>query len=126
MLFTCLFLSGCAAEKGNPVAVAGAETAGKQLAGTASYYSQALHGQRTASGETYDMNKLTAAHRSLAFGTLVEITNQDNGRRTTVKINDRGPTSTARIIDVSQRAALELGMVDAGLAEVTLQVVSVP
>ena len=122
-LITSLFFTGCAGDKGNPTATA--EAAGV-ITGTASWYGKELHGRRTASGEAFDMNKLTAAHRTLAFGTRVEVTNLSNGRRTTVTINDRGPSKKERVIDVSQRAALELGMLNAGLAQVSLRVVGAP
>ena len=90
--------------------------------GLASYYAQAHHGRRTASGEVFDMEALTAAHRSLPFGTRVRVTNLDNGRRTVVRINDRGPFRRGRIIDVSRAAALALGMARRGIARVRLEI----
>ncbi|MEL0168945.1 MAG: septal ring lytic transglycosylase RlpA family protein [Pseudomonadaceae bacterium] len=90
--------------------------------GKASYYSSRLHGRRTASGEPYDETDLTAAHPALPFGTLVEVTNTYNGRSVIVRINDRGPFVGHRIIDVSQRAAEELGMIRAGSARVRLNI----
>jgi len=91
--------------------------------GVASWYGAELHGQRTASGERFDMNQLTAAHRSLPFGTLVKVTNVRNGQSTTVRINDRGPFAKGRVIDLSQHAASQIGMVGAGTAPVTLELV---
>ena len=94
--------------------------AGEQ--GQASYYADSLHGNATASGEPYDKNALTAAHRTLAFETRVKVTNLDNGKSVVVRINDRGPHVDANIIDVSGAAAEQLGMVDAGNAKVSLEV----
>ena len=91
--------------------------------GKASYYSNALKGNKTASGETYDPNKLTAAHPTLPFGTQVLVTNLYNGNRVIVKINDRGPHVKTRIIDLSYAAAKQLGMTESGTAEVTVEAV---
>ncbi len=93
--------------------------------GKATYYSDALAGRKTASGERYDPAALTAAHRRLPFGTVVEVTRRD-GRRVTVRINDRGPFAKGRIIDLSRRAAEEIGLVRDGVTEVSLRVVSRP
>ena len=90
--------------------------------GQASYYADSLHGNATASGEPYDRDALTAAHRTLEFGTRVKVTNMGNGKSVVVRINDRGPHVDANIIDVSGAAAQQLGMVDAGNANVTLEV----
>ena len=90
--------------------------------GQASYYADSLHGNPTASGEPYDRDDLTAAHRTLAFGTRVKVTNLDNGKSVVVRVNDRGPHVDANIIDVSGAAAEQLGMVDAGTAKVSLEV----
>jgi rare lipoprotein A len=91
--------------------------------GIASYYAQKLAGRRTASGERYDPRKLTAAHRTLPFGTLVEVRRAD-GRNVVVRINDRGPFVGNRIIDLSHAAAEELGVLHDGTARVELRVVS--
>ena len=90
--------------------------------GIASYYASKHHGRRTASGERFDMQELTAAHRTLPFGTRVRVTNLANGRRTVVRINDRGPFRKGRIIDVSYAAARELQMRARGTTRVRLQV----
>lgn len=92
--------------------------------GVASYYGKKFHGGKTACGETYDMNQLTAAHRVLPFGTLVKVTNVKNGRAVVVKINDRGPMRAKRVIDLSYAAARELGMVADGITRVRLDVIS--
>lgn len=91
-----------------------------QETGRASYYAARLHGRHTANGELYDQTQLTAAHPSLAFGTRVCVTNLYNGRETVVRINDRGPFVGNRIIDLSRQAALDLGMVQRGVARVRL------
>jgi rare lipoprotein A len=88
--------------------------------GLASWYGES---QMTASGERFDRHALTAAHRSFRFGTRVRVTNQRNGRSVIVRINDRGPYSHNRIIDLSEAAARELHMIDAGVVPVTLQVI---
>ena len=92
-----------------------------EAVGVASYYARSLHGRRTASGERYNMNALTAAHRKLAFGTIVEVTNLRNGRRVKVRINDRGPFVKGRIIDLSFAAAKKIGMVARGLTRVKIR-----
>jgi rare lipoprotein A len=88
--------------------------------GLASYYWQ---GTETASGEKYNTRELTAAHRTLPFGTRVRVTNLATGRAVTVRINDRGPFVAGRIVDVSKAAAESLGMVDRGVAKIKLDVV---
>ena len=101
--------------------------AGEVQRGLASWYGERHHGGPTASGERFDMHALTAAHRSLRFGTRVRITNEKNGQSVIVRINDRGPFGNRkRIIDVSQRAATELDMIDAGVVPVRVEVLSVP
>lgn len=90
--------------------------------GAASWYGPGFHGRRTASGEIYDMHDLTAAHRTLPFGTLVRVHSLVNGRDVDVRITDRGPFSGNRIIDVSRAAAEELGMLGLGFKEVVLLV----
>jgi rare lipoprotein A len=90
--------------------------------GLASYYAHALHGRTTASGEVYDEHKLTAAHRRLPFGTRVRVTNLANRRSVIVRINDRGPFVRGRIIDLSFRAAGELGFVTKGVTKVGIEI----
>lgn len=89
--------------------------------GVASYYADSLDGNPTASGEPYDKNALTAAHRTLAFGTEVKVTNLDNDRVVVVRINDRGPHTKGRIIDVSGAAAKKLGLLTSGTARVRIE-----
>jgi rare lipoprotein A len=89
--------------------------------GVASWYGYPYHGRQTASGEVYDMEKLTAAHRSLPFGTDVKVINLDNGRKTEVKVTDRGPFVEGRIIDLSRHAARDIDMIRPGTARVRLE-----
>jgi len=91
--------------------------------GLASWYGEPFHGQRAASGEIYDMEQLTAAHRTLPFGTTVRVRRLDSGASVIVRINDRGPDVESRIIDLSLAAARKLGLVEPGIAPVTVQVV---
>ena len=97
--------------------------AGWSQTGKASYYASRLHGRPTASGERYDQTAMTAAHPSLPFGSLVRVTNLYNGRSVILRINDRGPFTGGRIIDVSRSAAEQLGMLRAGSVRVQLELV---
>jgi rare lipoprotein A len=96
---------------------------GESAVGLATYYGREFAGRRTASGEIYDPELLTAAHRTLAFGSRVRVTNLVNGRHVVVRINDRGPTSGDRLIDLSHRAAKQLHMLQAGVVRVRLELV---
>jgi len=91
--------------------------------GLATWYGEALQGHRTASGEVFDYHKLTAAHRTLPFGTYIEVTRVDDGRSVVVKINDRGPFGEGRIIDLSKEAARRIGMIREGVVKVHLRIV---
>jgi rare lipoprotein A len=115
--------AGCGA------AAAGARTAtpGSVQTGLAAFYADSLHGKKTASGVPYDKAALTAAHRTLPFGTMVEVTNLANRRTVRVEINDRGPFGDSkRIIDLSRAAAERLDMIEAGIVEVRVEVVEAP
>ncbi len=105
--------------------LAAAETANIPMLfyGEASWYGDTYHGRATASGETYDMTMLTAAHRTLPFGTLVRVTNLENDKSVTVRINDRGPFAKDRVIDVSRAAASLLDFHNKGTAKVEIRVV---
>ena len=94
--------------------------------GKASYYADKFHGRTTASGEVYNSNEFTAAHRSLPFGTIVEVENLQNERSVRVRINDRGPFKSGRVIDLSRAAAEEIGMVSAGVVDVEVRVIEKP
>jgi rare lipoprotein A len=105
----------------SPPAPARPSAAGVQT-GKASWYGDAHQGKKTANGELYDMHTLTAAHRTLPFGTRLRVTNVDNGRSVVVRVNDRGPFAPGRLIDVSRAAALELGVLGAGLFAVRVEI----
>lgn len=88
--------------------------------GMASYYGNELAGNRTANGERFDPGDMTAAHRTLPFGSKVRVTNMSNGQSVVVRINDRGPFGRGRVIDISQAAAREIGMHRSGTAKVSM------
>ena len=98
------------------------QATGPQITGLASWYGKGFHGGKTANGERYDMNSMTAAHKSLPFGTIVKVTNVNNGRECVVRINNRGPYIRGRVLDLSRAAANELGMVNRGVARVSMQI----
>ena len=89
--------------------------------GKASYYGKAHHGKRTASGVRFNMHGLTAAHRTLPFGTKLRVTSKDTGKSVIVTVNDRGPYHGNRILDLSQEAARQLGMIKRGVGQVTIE-----
>ena len=99
---------------------------GMEEVGMASWYGAPHHGRRTASGEVYDMHQLTAAHRTLPFGTRVLVTNRDTSQSAEVRVNDRGPFVEGRILDVSYAAARLLGAVGPGTIPVRVRVLSLP
>jgi rare lipoprotein A len=101
-------------------------TLGQEESGLASWYGHPYHGRRTASGEVYDMARMTAAHRTFPFGTRVLVTSLETGRSVEVRINDRGPFADGRIIDVSYAAARVLGLVGPGVVRVRVRVIAVP
>ena len=92
-----------------------------EAVGAASWYGEQFHGRKTASGERFDMNLLTAAHPKLPMGTLLEVTNLDNDRTIQVRVNDRGPYAHSRILDVSREAAEQLGFRSKGVARVQIR-----
>ena len=94
--------------------------------GLASWYGELHHGQRTASGEIFDMTRMTAAHRTLPLGTQLQVVNLQNGRVVRVRVNDRGPYVDGRILDLSREAARALDLEHGGLAMVKLEVIAVP
>ena len=104
------------------VPLASTASAGNERNGVASYYGKRFHGRRTANGERFNMNAMTAAHRTLPFGTRVKVTNPRNGRSVTVRINDRGPFHGNRSIDLSRGAAARIGLVHAGVGRVKLEI----
>ena len=97
-------------------------TSGRSLGrGIASYYGKRFHGRRTANGERFDMNALTAAHKKLPFGTRVRVINPNNGKSVVVRINDRGPYAHGRTIDLSRAAARKIGLVSRGHGSLKLE-----
>lgn len=112
-------LLGAASAQNNPVQRASEK-------GLASWYGTPYDGQPSASGEIYHQEELTAAHRTLPFGTLVRVRRLDNQKSVVVRINDRGPFIQSRVIDLSRAAARLLGMKSAGLAPVALEVLDAP
>jgi len=107
LAFFCLFFSSC----------------GKFITenGKASFYGNEFNGRKTASGSVYNKNKLTAAHKTLPFGTVVRVKNTANGKTVKVTITDRGPFVKGRIIDLSEKAAEDIDMVNQGVAQVQLK-----
>ena len=122
-------LGACASGRPTPpVTAAGGSPAaefglGWTETGVASWYGEPFHGRRTASGEVYDMDALTAAHQSLPFGTVIRVDNRDNGRSVELRVTDRGPFAKDRILDVSRAGARALGMLGPGTAHVRITVV---
>jgi len=92
--------------------------------GLASYYSDLFHGKPTASGELYDMNKLTTAHKTHSFGTILKVTRLDNNKSVQVRVNDRGPFISGRVVEVSKEAAKRLDLIRDGSASVKVEIVS--
>lgn len=91
--------------------------------GLASWYGGKFNGRKTASGEIFDTNKFTAAHKTLPFGTVVKVINLENNKSTIIRINDRGPFIKGRIIDLSRAAAAEIGMLGTGVARVRIEII---
>lgn len=121
-LIICAFLQGCAGSSrtrehfpGYPI--------GYTERGTASWYGPGFHGNKTANGERYDMHQLTAAHRTLPLGSVAVVRSMSNGRKVTVRINDRGPFARGRILDLSLAGAQALGMTGNGTDEIEMRVV---
>lgn len=118
-LLATLFMSSCA-KHGH---VVHAVSIGHTETGMASWYGEPYHGRQAANGEVFDMNRLTAAHRTLPFGTWVEVANLSNAKRVTVRITDRGPFVHGRVIDLSRAAADQIDMIGPGTARVRLRVI---
>ncbi len=95
----------------------------EKIRGIASYYADKFHGRKTSSGEIYNKNFFTAAHRTLPFGTKVKVTNLKNSREVIVIINDRGPMITKRVIDLSRAAAEQIDMIYDGIVEVEIEII---
>jgi rare lipoprotein A len=124
LVMLAVLLAGCA--KRRPPRPPVAATPGAVELGIASWYGHPYHGRRAANGEVYDMEKLTAAHRTLPFGTWVEVLNLTNQKTVQVRINDRGPFVDGRVIDLSRAAARQIEMIGPGTAKVRLTVITPP
>jgi len=120
LLIVACLAAACAGRKDASTVPGGTPGVDVYQRGVASWYGRKFHGRKTASGERYDMHELTAAHRSLPFGTVVQVVRLDSGAAVVVRINDRGPFVEGRIIDLSQAAAAEIDMVHDGVAQVAL------
>ncbi len=118
MLFSCASIT----RKG----MEGYQTDGETQIGMASWYGDKEHGGKTASGERFSMYDYTAAHKELPIGTMVRVTNLENGRDVIVRINDRGPFKKGRIIDLSYAPAKDIGMIGKGTTKVKVEVLSAP
>lgn len=121
ILIISLVYNGCAPSTRFTTKPAATKSA-NSLEGYASYYADEFHGRKTANGETYDMHAMTAAHRTLPFGTKVRVTNTSNGKSVVVRINDRGPFKDERIIDLSLAAARQIGLIVPGTAWVQMEI----
>ena len=130
LLATALWLGGCATHAPSWPTVGGGGDAPDEVAqppggreierGLASWYGGKFHGRRTASGEPYDMHAMTAAHKTLPFGTRVRVRHAETGKEVVVRINDRGPFIRGRVIDLSRAAAASIGVMQAGVAPVVV------
>ncbi|MCL4510414.1 MAG: septal ring lytic transglycosylase RlpA family protein [Bacteroidetes bacterium] len=131
MVASALYLAGCSAaarftNTGSSTTQPSFNTSTEKplltVEGIASYYSYGFDGKKTASGEIFNKNSLTAAHREFPFGTLLRVTNLGNGKSVEVVVNDRGPFDKSRIIDLSEAAAREIDMIQDGTAKVKIEV----
>jgi rare lipoprotein A len=130
IFFSFVFLGGCSSSPRFTKDVSGSSRntpsdsrrSLQTIEGIASFYSTEFHGRKTANGETFDMYKMTAAHRTFPFNTKLRVTNLENKRSIIVRVNDRGPFKMHRIIDLSYAAAAQLSMLSTGTAKVRLEV----
>lgn len=120
LLASVLLITACASTVASPNDTSPYTPGDEIERGIASWYGPGYAGNLTASGEVFDPNAITAAHKTLPFGTRVTVVHLGNGREVTVRINDRGPFVRGRVIDLSRAAAKQIGMIDDGLAEVKL------
>lgn len=131
LCFTLILTSSCSRSKQStrvPQSPARTSTVriGDIERGIASWYGDPYHGRRSANGEVFDMNQMTAAHRTMPFGTWLEVTNENNGQQVNVRITDRGPFVNSRIIDLSRAAAQKISLIGPGTAPVKLLVIAPP
>jgi rare lipoprotein A len=120
----CMALAGCGGKKRAHLPTAA--RLGSTETGVASWYGHPYHGRRAANGEIYDMEKMTAAHRTLPFGTWVRVKNLDNNQTVDVRITDRGPFVGGRILDLSHAAAVSIAIIGPGIAKVKITVIAAP
>lgn len=126
MLCTFLFTSACGRKRAPATPAMTRVKVGYEQRGIASWYGPPYHGRATASGEIYDMERLTAAHPRLPFGVTTRVENLENGKHVDVRINDRGPFVKGRIIDVSRAAARQIDLLGPGTAQVRIKVIAAP
>lgn len=126
LVFLLFLLTACAKPPAPVVPTPRPVVVGHEETGKASWYGQPFHGRQTASGEIYDMSQMTAAHRTLPFGSWLAVENLLNGRTAELRITDRGPFTDNRILDLSQAAARVLGAVGPGVIPVRLRVIALP
>lgn len=123
IILTLIILTGCSSTPSkSPNAKVSQSSRSHELAGKASWYGKNYHGRRTASGERYNMRAYTAAHKTLAFGTIVRVTNPQNNKSVDVKINDRGPFVKGRVIDLSPKAFDKIGNTNQGVIPVKIKI----
>lgn len=126
------WVSGCGAAHAHQPSVDTSQTVGAptrpitrdEVSGRASYYADRYHGRSTASGEPYDRTAYTAAHKTFPFGTVVRVTRLDTRKSVVVRINDRGPFTEGRVIDLSRASAQDLDLIERGVAEVEIEVLA--
>lgn len=116
-------VSSCRRDKNIIVTKQNGNTYKIQKYGIASWYGKKFHGRKTSNGEIYNMYDMTAAHKKLPFDTIVKVTNLKNGKSVKVRINDRGPYKKGRIIDLSYKAAQQIGMVKDGVTKVKIEII---
>lgn len=126
LLLASLLLLGCGKKRASSVAPMPRVKIGYEQRGIASWYGHPYHGRATASGEVYDMERLTAAHQRLPFGVITRVENLSNGKTVDVRINDRGPFVKGRIIDLSRAAARRIDLLGPGIVQVRLRVIDAP
>lgn len=133
VFFTMFFISCCSADvrftsrglqQDSLVEIVENRSDSAYISGECSYYGKKFHGRKTANGEIFDMYGYTAAHRTLPFGTFLEVENLQNGKKVIVRINDRGPFKKKRILDLSYAAARDIDMLKSGVTDIKAKILS--